>query len=80
MIPLTTDKTTVKLDKILTKMLAVMRHSTETLTIGEKTRSVWETARLSFDGDFEMMMNHTDYNLRAANILLMRKRLSLPFT
>ena len=40
---------------------------------------MWETARLGFYGDFEMEMNHTDYDLRTANILLM-KNLELPFT
>ena len=34
----------------------------------------------SFDGMFEMMVNHTDYYLRAANILLMEKWLQLTFT
>ena len=78
--PLTTDSAIVDPDKILTRMSALMGHFTVTSRIKGKTRSVWATARLGLGGDFEMMMNHTDYNLCVDNILLMKKRLQLPFT
>ena len=78
-ITLITDNAIVEPDNILTNIPALMRHFMATSNIREKTRSVWETARLGFDGDFEIEMNHTDYDLRTANILLM-KNLELPFT
>ena len=77
---LTTDNSILETDDISTKMSALMRHFTATSNIREKMCSVWETARLGFDGDVDMMMSHTDYNLRADNILIMKKRLQLPFT
>ena len=78
--PLTTDTVTVDPEDISTRMSALMRHFTVTSKIREKTCSVWETARLGFNRDFDMLMSHTYYNLCAANILIMKKCLQLPFT
>ena len=79
-IPLTMDNDIIEPDKIPNKISALMRYFTATSKIREETRSVWETARLGIDGYFEMMINHIYYDLCAANILLMKKRLQLPFT
>ena len=79
-IHLTMDNTIVEPEEIPTNMSALMRHFMATSKIRDKTRSVWETARLGFNGNFEMTMNCTDYNLRASNTLLTKKRLQLPFT
>ena len=49
----------VELDNITTRMSVLMRHLTSTSKVREKTLSVWEMARLGFDGDFEMTMNRT---------------------
>ena len=69
---ITTYNSIVEPDEILTKISALIKHFTEISKIRRKTRSVWETDRLGFNGNFEMMMNHTDYDLRVANILLMK--------
>ena len=58
--PFTTNSAILDTDDIPTRMLALMSHFTATLRIKGKTRSVWATARLGFDGDFEMIMNHKD--------------------
>ena len=80
LIPLTPESTIVYPEKSRTRTSVLMRHFTQILRIREKTRSVWAAARLGFNGKFEMMINHKDYNLSAANILLMKKNLQLPFT
>ena len=41
---------------------------------------MWAVARLGFDVYFYIMMNHTDYDLCTATLLLMKKFLQLPFT
>ena len=64
--PITTDKTLVESEDILIKMSTLMRHFMETSKIREKTCSMWATTRLGFYGDFEITMNHTDYDLCAA--------------
>ena len=68
------------LDNIPTRMSVLMIHFTSTSRIKEKMCSVWATSRLVFNKDFNMVMNHTDYNFYADNILLNKKHLQLPFT
>ena len=79
-IPLSKDCAIVDPDELPDKMSALMKHFTVTSRIRERTHSVWATIRLGFDGDFETLMNYSDYDLRAAKIALMKKRLQMPFT
>ena len=79
-IPITTNSALVDPEEILTRMSALMIHFTETSRIKENTWFVWETTRLGCDRYFEMTMNHTEYDLRADNIILMKKHIQLPFT
>ena len=51
--PLTTDTVIVDPEEISARMSALMRHFTVTSKIREKTCSVWETARLGFNRDFD---------------------------
>ena len=50
----------VESDKISIRMSALMRHFMATSNIRDKTLSVWKTAKLGFDRDFDMTMNHKD--------------------
>ena len=65
MSPIPKENSKVEPDDIPNKILALMRHFTSTLKIGDKTSSMWAIARLGFDGDFEIMTNHIGYNIRA---------------
>ena len=78
-IPITTDSSIVDPDKIPTRISALMRHFTSTFNFKWKCFSVWATSSLGLNGDFDMM-NCIDYNICAANILLIKKRIKLPFT
>ena len=51
-----------------------------TSNIRDKMSPVRATTRIGFDGDFEIMMKHTDYNLCPSNIPIMKKLIQLQFT
>ena len=77
--PLSADEAIIEPDDLPEKMSTLMRHFTLTSKLKEKTCMVWATARLGFDGDFEMLLNHTDYDLRMAKLALMKKMTSKTF-